>query len=99
MQWSMELVISDLNKVPYSLTQTKRRIMISSTNNKLEVKPFFVKCPNPNWKEGCWNNFAIDLYSFMEAFKGQTYRCLDTITIMGHFKLRRIYTTNTAPRN
>jgi len=35
----------------------------------------------------------------MEAFKGQTYRCLDTITIMGHFKLRRIYTTNTMPRN
>jgi hypothetical protein len=71
--------------------------MLSPFNNKLEIKPFFVKCPQVNFKEGIWNNFAVDLYSFMEAFKGQTYRCLDNITIMGHFKLRRIYTTNTMP--
>jgi hypothetical protein len=72
--------------------------MISPTTNKLEIKPFFVKCPNVNFKEGAWNSFAIDMYSFMEAFKGQTYRCLDNISIMGHFKLRRIYTTNTLPQ-
>jgi len=33
----------------------------------------------------------------MEAFKGQTYRSLDNIYINGHFKLRRIYSTNTIP--
>ncbi len=47
--------------------------MLSPFNNKLEIKPFFVKCPQVNFKEGIWNNFAVDLYSFMEAFKGQTY--------------------------
>ncbi len=73
--------------------------MISPNNNKLEIKPFFVKSPGVNFKEGCWNNFVVDLYSFMEAFKGQTYRCLDNITIMGHYKLRRIYTTNSLPHS
>ena len=68
--------------------------MLSPINHKLEIKPFFVKSPGVNFKEGIWNNFTVDLYSFMEAFKGQTYRCLDNILIQGHFKLRRIYTTN-----
>ena len=45
------------------------------------------------WQEGIWNNLTVDLYSFMDAFKGQTYRSLDSILIGGHFKLRRIYTT------
>lgn len=73
--------------------------MLSPTNTKLEIKPFFVKNPNVNFKDGVWNNLSIDLYSFMEAFKGQTYRCLDNITFHGHFKLRRIYTTNSIPSN
>ena len=33
----------------------------------------------------------------MDAFKGQTYRSLDSIYMTGHFKLRRIYTTNSRP--
>lgn len=33
----------------------------------------------------------------MDAFKGQTYRSLDAIYLIGHFKLRRIYTTNAEP--
>lgn len=47
--------------------------------------------------EGIWTNFAVNLYSFMDAFKGQSYRSLDSIYITGHFKLRRIYTTNSKP--
>jgi hypothetical protein len=45
-------------------------------------------------KEGTWLHFVIDLYSFMEAFKGQTYRSLDAIQITGNIKLRKIFTTN-----
>lgn len=33
----------------------------------------------------------------MNAFKGQTYRSLDAIYLTGHFKLKRVYTTNTKP--
>ena len=61
----------------------------------MQIKPFFVKTPIKGYKEGVWNNFGIDLYSYIEAFKGQTYRSLDTISITGHFKLRRIYSTTT----
>jgi hypothetical protein len=39
----------------------------------------------------------VDMYSFMEAFKGQTYRSLDSVCISGHFKLRRIYTSTAEP--
>jgi hypothetical protein len=56
-----------------------------------------VKAPCRGFKEGVWNNFAVDLYSYIEAFKGQTYRSLDAIYISGHFKLRRIYTTGCEP--
>lgn len=68
--------------------------MLSPATHKLEIKPFFVKMPCPNYSEGTWNNLAIDLYSYIEAFKGQTYRSLDSITISGNFRLRRIYTSS-----
>ncbi len=32
------------------------------------------------------------MYSYMEAFKGQNFRSLDSIAICGQFKLKRIYT-------
>lgn len=73
--------------------QTKRRIILSPSVQKIEKKPFFVKVPSPEVKEGIWTNFVIDLYSLIEAFKGQTYRSLDFIQITGNIKLRRIFTT------
>lgn len=36
------------------------------------------------------------MYSFIEAFKGQTYRCLDCLQIGGVFKLRRVFTSHHA---
>ena len=39
----------------------------------------------------------VDLYSYIEPFKGQTYRSLDAIYITGHFKVRRIYTSTSEP--
>ena len=69
--------------------------MLSPATHKLEIKPFFLKYPFHNFSEGVWNNLVIDLHSYIEAFKGQTYRSLDSISITGHFKLRRIYTAST----
>lgn len=68
-----------------------------SPNVKAETKPFFVKYPCSHVQEGIWTNLCIDLYSFIAPFKGQTYRSLDTITISGFFKLRRIFTTQEPP--
>lgn len=42
-------------------------------------------------------NFTVDLYSFINAFKGQTYRSLDEIQISGQFKLRRVFTSQAPP--
>ena len=78
------------------MSQTKRRIILSPSTTKTEIKPFFVKVPC-QVQEGCWNNLAVDLCSFIEAFKGQTYRSLDAIYLTGHFKLRRIYTAACPP--
>ena len=71
--------------------------MLSPAGQKLEVKPFFVKMPCHNYSEGIWNNLVIDVHSFIEVFKGQTYRSLDSICINGHFKMRRVYTASCEP--
>ena len=51
-----------------------------------------MRCPIDQVKRGIWLNLAIDVYSYMNAFKGQTFRSLDQITVGAHCKLRRIFT-------
>ena len=41
-------------------------------------------------------NLSVDLYSFMENFRGFTYRSLDQIILGGAFKLRRIFSMKNA---
>ena len=53
--------------------------------------------PCHNYSEGVWNNMVIDCHSFIEAFKGQTFRSLDAISITGFFKIRRVYTLANEP--
>ena len=57
------------------------------------MKPFFIKYPIGVINESVWTNFVIDLHSFMEAFKGQAYRSLDSFQVTGMFKLKRIFTS------
>jgi hypothetical protein len=83
--WSIELGITDTSK-------TKRRVMLTSAINKVEVKFFHVRCPINHIKRGVWLNLGIDVYSYMNAFKGQTFRSLDQIIISAHCRLRRIFT-------
>jgi hypothetical protein len=73
--------------------------MLSPALHRLEVRPFFVKMPCPAVREGLWLSFVVDLWSFMEAFRGQSYRSLDSIQLIGNLKLRRIFTANAAGIN
>ncbi len=50
--------------------QTKRRINLIPSINKIEKKFFHVKAPNDHIKHGMWINLSIDIHSFMEAWKG-----------------------------
>lgn len=40
-------------------------------------------------------NLSIDIWSFMEAWKGQTFRSIDTIIIGSCVKLKRVFTMRT----
>lgn len=72
-------------------------MILSSAAARTELKPFFVKTPAGGFKENAWNNLCFDLYSYMAAFKGQSFRSLDAIHLAGHFRLRRIYTAAAEP--
>jgi hypothetical protein len=44
-------------------------------------------------KRAQWLNLCIDLWSFINCFKGQTYRSLEQIYLSGGHKIRKIFTT------
>ncbi len=83
--WTIELALTDTSK-------TKRRVMLSNVPGKLEKKYFHVRCHFEQIRKDIWLNLAINLYSFMAAFKGQTFRSLDQIAVGSHCRLRRIFT-------
>lgn len=82
--WWIELALSDL-------TGVRRRINLTTVPGKQEAKYFSYRYPVEVIR-GSWLFLGIDLYSFMEAFKGQTFRALEHITVGSHCKLRRIFT-------
>jgi hypothetical protein len=82
--WWIELAISDI-------TGVRRRINLTTVPGKQEAKYFSYRYPI-EVSRGSWLFLGIDLYSFMEAFKGQTFRALDHITVGSHCRLRRIFT-------
>ncbi len=83
--WAVELVMSDLSGI-------KRRVNITTTQGKQEVKYFSFRYPIEHLQRGIWLFLAIDVFSFMNVFKGQTFRSLDQLTISSSCKLRRIFT-------
>jgi hypothetical protein len=83
--WAVEFVMSDLNG-------TKRRVNITTTQGKQEVKYFSFRYPIDNLQKGVWLFLAIDIFSFMTVFKGQTFRSVDQISISSSCRLRRIFT-------
>ena len=83
--WSIEIGITDINNF-------KRRINLTTTPGKQEVKYFSLRYPLEHIEKGCWLFLAINIYSFMEAFKDQVFRSLDHITICSNCSLRRVFT-------
>lgn len=81
--WWVELGFTDLSGI-------RRRINLTTVQGKQEMKYFSYRYPL-EVSRGTWLFLAIDLYSFMEAFKGQTFRSLDHCVIGSSCRLRRIF--------
>ncbi len=80
----MEMGLTDLNGI-------KRRVNITTSQGKQEIKYFSLRYPIDNLQKGSWLFLGIDVYSFMSAFKDQTFRSLDFLTISSNCRLRRIF--------
>ena len=83
-QWWMEIGMSDLVGI-------RRRINLTTVQGKQEGKYFSYRYPLEVTR-GKWLFLGIDVFSFMNAFKDQTFRALDQITIGSTCRLRRIFT-------
>ena len=64
----------------------------TSAVSKIDKNYFHAKIPINIIKRGIWLNLSIDLLSFFELFKGQTFRSIDNFTIGAVCKLKRIFT-------
>jgi hypothetical protein len=73
------------------LSGTKRRVNLTTVQGKQEGKYFSYRYPLEVTR-GCWLFLGIDIYSFIEAFKGQTFRSLDHVVVGSSCRLRRIFT-------
>jgi hypothetical protein len=83
--WSMELGITDINGI-------RRRIYLTTMQGKNEGKYFSFRYTIESIERGVWMFLAINVNSFIDAFKGQTYRSLDHLVISNSCILRRIFT-------
>ncbi|XP_071960395.1 protein CFAP20DC-like [Antedon mediterranea] len=89
--FSVELGICDMSN-------NKRRIVLSTSHKEVSVTPLHAKIPLAILKKSVWLNLCFDMVSFVgEAFKGQTFKSLDSITISASCKLRKIFTLKTQP--
>jgi hypothetical protein len=83
--FSIEVVITDTAK-------NKRRLNFTSAVNKIDKNYFHAKIPLDMVKRGVWLNLSLDLLSFFELFKGQTFRSIDSFCVGAVCKLKRIFT-------
>ncbi|KAI9334773.1 hypothetical protein BDR26DRAFT_866747 [Obelidium mucronatum] len=88
---AIELCVSDLN-------QSKRRFFISTAAKETKNTALHVTLPLGFLKRGVWLNLCFDLLSLVgDTFKGQTFRCLDSIALSGTFRLRKVFTMKLPP--
>ena len=64
----------------------------TSAVSKIDKNYFHAKIPIDVIKRGVWLNLSIDLLSFFELFKGQTFRSIDNFIIGAVCKLKKIFT-------
>ncbi|KAJ3021937.1 UNVERIFIED_CONTAM: hypothetical protein HDU68_009392 [Siphonaria sp. JEL0065] len=88
---TMEICVSDLN-------QNKRRFFISTAAKETKNTALHVTLPLGFLKRGVWLNLCFDLISLVgDSFKGQTFRCLDSIALSGTYRLRKVFTMKLPP--
>ncbi|CAD8076209.1 unnamed protein product [Paramecium sonneborni] len=87
-QWAIEFSITDT-------TKTKRTVYLTQNCKQIEKKPFHIRYPMEVPKN-IWLNLQIDLYSFIQGWKGMTFRSLDLFVIQSPCKLRKIFTMKQA---
>ncbi|KAJ8326926.1 hypothetical protein QVD99_005311 [Batrachochytrium dendrobatidis] len=88
---SIELAVSDLNG-------NNRRFFLSSAHKEIKATALHCSIPLVVAKRGTWLNFCLDLVSLVsDNYHGQTFRSLDSITLLGNFRLRRIFTLEKQP--
>ncbi|KAI8930032.1 hypothetical protein BC831DRAFT_164348 [Entophlyctis helioformis] len=88
---SIELLITDLN-------QNHRRFFISTAHRELKVTALHCGIPLVNIKRGVWINLCLDMVSLVsDNYRGQMFRSLDGISILGTFRLRRVFTLKNQP--
>ena len=81
MAFGIDLIMTDTSKVKnikkdknlklLLLKKTKRRVNLTTAVNKIDLNFFHVKIPIEIIKRGVWLNLAIDVLSFMDAFKSK----------------------------
>ncbi|CAD8145175.1 unnamed protein product [Paramecium pentaurelia] len=87
-QWTIEFSITDTSK-------TKRHVYLTQNCKQIEKKPFHIRYPIEVPKN-IWLNLQIDLFSFIQGWKGMTFRSLDLFVIQSPCKLRKIFTMKQA---
>ena len=59
------------------MKKAKRRVNITSAVSNIDLTYFHIKIPNGIFRREVWLNLCIDIYSFMDNFKGFSFRSLD----------------------
>ncbi|XP_022107810.1 uncharacterized protein C3orf67 homolog isoform X2 [Acanthaster planci] len=89
--FSVELGVSDMGN-------NKRRLLFSTAQKEIAATPLHAKIPLTIVKRAVWLNLCIDLVSIVsEAFRGQTYKALDSLIVCASCHLRKIFTMKTQP--
>ncbi|XP_072026449.1 protein CFAP20DC-like [Amphiura filiformis] len=84
--FSIEISVSDMSN-------NKRRLLFSTAQRDIAATPLHAKVPLTILKRAVWLNLCIDMLSIVgEAFRGQTYKSLDTLTISAACHLRKVFT-------
>ena len=88
---AIELCVSDLSR-------NHRRFFMSTSHKELKQTALHVNLPLAGIIQGCWITLCIDLASLVsDNFRDQTFKALDTISLSGTFRLRKVFTLKNRP--
>lgn len=88
---SVELCISDGGG-------SRRRIFLSSAHKETSSTPLHARVPLSSLPRGEWFNLCIDLNTLIpKLFRGQQFKSVESVTVGGSCRLRRVFTLKTKP--